>query len=80
MGSLRYANLLATLVEREQNQNGGNSNIDDNNSPRSPSITTWLGAVVGIVLLIVGTMMYCLALLSHLRSKRLIQQQYRCLL
>lgn len=58
MGSLRYAGLLATVVERDTNNK-------NDPGPGSQSVTALLGAVLGIALLFVCTMMYVLALLSH---------------
>ncbi|CRG91826.1 RING finger domain protein [Talaromyces islandicus] len=54
MGSLRYAGLFATLVERDKNQNDDNNNNDNknNSSPGSQSVTALLGAVLGIALLL----------------------------
>lgn len=62
MGSLRYASLLATLVKRDKNQNDNNNNGP---SSGSQSVTALLGAVLGIALLFVCTMMYSIPLLSH---------------
>ncbi|QKX61484.1 uncharacterized protein TRUGW13939_08635 [Talaromyces rugulosus] len=51
MGSLRYAGLFATLVERDNNQTDNNDN-NNNSSPGSQSVTALLGAVLGIALLL----------------------------
>jgi hypothetical protein len=80
MGSLRYAGLFATLVERDKNQNGDNNDNNNDPSPGSQSVTALLGAVLGIALLFVCTMMYGPCYLVALRSNWLIQQQSRCLL